>query len=159
MITTEEMDMRREALEDAASHAHPDTIPEMRILDDHPDGGIPTNPEHREAVHRWWIDTRFRLAIRAALGGAILACLVACGGRVDASSAPELAPPGVQCSTPEGSSPVPASSVAITRADGSIAVSESCENGAACYVVSAPPPMGRATEILHIVRGSCVVTK
>lgn len=187
MITHEEQAMRREALEEAASYAHPeanapDTIPatlyaigvDLRTgvgetaavaIEVHPDGTrtIVASATGRDthaitdAIRAQFLDHRFRLAIRAALVGVIACLAVACGGRVDAD--PSSTPESVTCSTPEGAALLPASSVAITRADGSIAVNESCENSATCYVVSVPPPSGRGTEILHVVRGACAVSR
>lgn len=148
MITTEEQAMRREALEEAASYAHPEANAPDTLRAPPPDIAA-TAP----------FGLRFHLAIRAALVGAIACLAVACGGRIDAGADPSSAPERVTCATPEGSTPLPASSVVVTAADGALRASESCENGAACYVVSSPPPSGRGSEIMHVVRGSCVVEK
>lgn len=172
METTEQGTMRREALEEAASYVHPDTIPTYAVgvdlggdettavvLEVHPDGArtIVANAHGTDThtiadmIRNRLIDHRFRLAIRAALTGAIL-FLAACGGRVDA-------PEHVTCSTPEGSAPLPAASVVVTATDGALRASESCENDATCYVLSTPSGNGRGTEIVHVVRGACVVSR
>ncbi len=156
--TKEQIDMRREAIaeSDRAALEHdvaPDTIPEpLRVIDDVVTDA-PGAAERREAVHRWWLDTRFRLAIRAALTGACLAILAACGGQI-APAAPQPS-----CLTSDGRI-VPTASVHVAEvgADGAIRdvpSGASCTVGRKCIAYSAAPEEGRGSRILDTSIGVC----